>query len=56
MRRLFAICERFDLRRFHGAVLDNGPLPLAMLERQLDHWIMATARDPSPPLKPPSAK
>jgi uncharacterized protein (DUF885 family) len=48
--------ERFDLRRFHGAVLDNGPLPLAMLERQVEYWIKATARDPSPPSKPPSAE
>lgn len=47
---------RFDLRRFHGAVLDDGPLPLAMLERQVEHWIKATARDPSPPLKPRSAE
>lgn len=30
---------RFDLRKFHNAVLDDGPLPLAILERQLDRWI-----------------
>ena len=31
--------SRFDLRRFHNAVLDNGPLPLDVLERQIGDWI-----------------
>jgi uncharacterized protein (DUF885 family) len=31
--------ERFDLKRFHGAVLGNGALPLTLLERQVDEWI-----------------
>jgi uncharacterized protein (DUF885 family) len=30
---------RFDVRGFHNAVIDNGPLPLAVLERQIDRWI-----------------
>jgi uncharacterized protein (DUF885 family) len=30
---------RFDLRRFHNALLDNGPLPLDLLEREIDRWI-----------------
>ena len=30
---------RFDVRRFHNAVLDNGPLPLDLLEQQLERWI-----------------
>ena len=33
--------ERFDVRRFHNAVLDNGPLPLDLLERQIARWIEA---------------
>lgn len=30
---------RFDLRKFHNALLDNGPLPLALLEHEIDGWI-----------------
>ena len=29
----------FDQRRFHNAVLDDGPLPLDMLEQRIDVWI-----------------
>jgi len=36
-----ALGENFDLRRFHNAVLDNGPLPLTILEQQIDRWIAA---------------
>jgi uncharacterized protein (DUF885 family) len=34
-----ALGERFDIRAFHGAVLDNGALPLGLLERQVRRWI-----------------
>ena len=30
---------KFDLRAFHDAVLDEGPLPLDMLETRIDAWI-----------------
>ena len=30
---------RFDLRRFHNAVLDNGALPLDVLDQQIALWI-----------------
>jgi uncharacterized protein (DUF885 family) len=31
--------QRFDVRAFHDAVLDNGALPLGVLERQVRRWI-----------------
>jgi uncharacterized protein (DUF885 family) len=30
---------KFDLRAFHDAVLDQGPLPLDVLEAKIDAWI-----------------
>ena len=33
--------DRFDIRRFHSAVLDQGSVPLPVLERQVDDWITA---------------
>jgi uncharacterized protein (DUF885 family) len=33
--------EKFDLRKFHDAVLDQGPLPLDLLETKIDEWIEA---------------
>jgi uncharacterized protein (DUF885 family) len=35
--------ERFDIRRFHNAVLDHGALPLPVLQRVLDEWVAAEA-------------
>jgi uncharacterized protein (DUF885 family) len=34
-----ALGDDFDIRRFHNAVLDNGPLPLDLLEQQIDQWV-----------------
>lgn len=35
--------ERFDLRSFHNAVIDNGALPLDVLDTLIDEWIAGQA-------------
>jgi uncharacterized protein (DUF885 family) len=30
---------RFDIRKFHGAVLEHGALPLFVLDRLFDEWL-----------------
>ena len=30
--------ERFDIRAFHDALLDDGPMPLPVLERHMQSW------------------
>jgi uncharacterized protein (DUF885 family) len=41
-----ALGDKFDIRRFHDAVLENGPLPLGILERQIERWIAAATPQP----------
>lgn len=46
-----ALGERFDVRRFHDAVLLNGPLPLPLLAEQIDRYIASEKgrEDPASP-------
>jgi uncharacterized protein (DUF885 family) len=36
-----ALGPKFDIRAFHDAVLDEGPMPLGILEQRIDAWIAA---------------
>ncbi|GAA5190229.1 DUF885 domain-containing protein [Ferrimonas gelatinilytica] len=36
--------EQFELKGFHDAVLANGPLPLDVLEQQVNNWTQETLR------------
>jgi uncharacterized protein (DUF885 family) len=36
-----ALGPAFDLRRFHNGILDDGPLPLDLLEKQVEEWTKA---------------
>lgn len=36
--------DRFDVRKFHNAVLDDGPLPLDLLESRINVWIAEQKR------------
>jgi uncharacterized protein (DUF885 family) len=38
-RAMDRLGAHFDLRKFHDVVLENGALPLVLLERQVDAWI-----------------
>ncbi|HKQ85360.1 MAG TPA: DUF885 domain-containing protein [Candidatus Acidoferrales bacterium] len=39
---------KFDVRKFHDAVLDQGALPLDILEKQVNTWIASQNANPTP--------
>ena len=36
-----ALGPKFDIRKFHNALIDDGPLPLDVLEQRIEEWIKA---------------
>jgi uncharacterized protein (DUF885 family) len=38
-----ALGTKFDIRKFHNALIDDGPMPLDLLERRIDEWIKTQA-------------
>ena len=34
-----ALGAKFDIRKFHNALIDDGALPLDLLEQRIDDWI-----------------
>ena len=42
-----ALGARFDYRSFHDEILDEGAMPLAVLEQRVDGWITAQAKQPA---------
>ena len=36
-----ALGDKFDIRRFHDAVLKDGAMPLPILDAKIERWIMA---------------
>jgi uncharacterized protein (DUF885 family) len=46
---------RFDLARFHDAILANGSMPLSLLETHMNQWIEAQAASAAPASPAPAA-
>ena len=37
--------EDFDIRAFHDVILTNGPVPLSIMEENVDRWIASAKGD-----------
>jgi hypothetical protein len=46
-----ALGERFNVRAFHDAVLELGSVPLPVLERRIDRFIVEGGRGPYPDME-----
>ena len=42
-----ALGPKFDIRKFHNALIDDGPLPLDVLEQRIEEWIKGAALKPA---------
>jgi uncharacterized protein (DUF885 family) len=57
-----ALGERFDIRRFHNALIDDGALPLDVLDARIDAWIARELKQvqasaaPTPPARADGAR
>ena len=38
--------DRFDIRAFHDALIDGGPMPLEVLERHMQSWAARVKKAP----------
>ena len=36
--------DRFDIREFHDTVLENGAIPLEILEAKVNAWVAETSK------------
>jgi len=41
-----ALGAKFDLKDFHAVVLENGAVPLTLLEQLVDEWIARVRHAP----------
>jgi uncharacterized protein (DUF885 family) len=46
-----ALGDKFDIRQFHDQVLDNGALPLDILEKRIRQWVFAQLHGNAPKAK-----